>query len=393
MQKLLQQLLNSSMVYSARVAWLCTVALTTVSAAGQEHGSAPKQAGQPQSDRPAEVFPSNGLSLVKSLVEAQPAETPAGEDDLMAAMFRDPKGSIWSSTLGGRQFWGDVHFFHHFRIQKNVFTGHYRLLDSHDRRLASGTLEACRQALNELRKKDHIPSMSGTVVIFVHGIVRSSKSMSTLARLAEKHDMTGLEFDYPSTQIDIRECAEYLHQCISGLEGVEKIHLVVHSMGGLVTRAYFEKYHDPRIGRLVMLGTPNQGARMADHLKGTLLFKTVFGPAGQQLVTDPEGVIPSLPIPPCEFAVIAGVRGDGKGWNPFIAGDDDGTVEVSSTRLPGAADFITIPVIHALMMRDQAVGEHALRFLQTGSLRAEGQNEPILRVDQKLPPPPESPRD
>jgi hypothetical protein len=72
---------------------------------------------------------------------------------------------------------------------------------------------------------------------------------------------------------------------------------------------------------------------------------------------------------------------------------DDGTVEMTSTRLPGAADFITIPVIHALMMRDQAVGEHALRFLQTGSLRVDGQNEPILKVDQKLPPPPESPRD
>jgi pimeloyl-ACP methyl ester carboxylesterase len=332
-------------------------------------------------------------AVAKPNVPAAQPPNLANGGDLMGAAFKDPAGSIWSSTLGGRQFWGDVHFFHHFRIQKNVFTGHYRLLDSHDRRLASGTLEDCKKALAEIRVRDQIPAMSGTCVIFIHGIVRSSKSMTTLTRLAEDHHMTGLEFDYPSTQIDIHQCAEYLHQCIDGLEGVEKIHFVVHSMGGLVIRAYLDKHRDPRIGRLVMLGTPNQGARMADHLKGTLLFKTVFGPAGQQLVTDPQGLIPKLPIPDFEFAIIAGARGDGKGWNPFIAGDDDGTVEVTSTRLPGAADFITIPVIHAFMMRDQAVGEHALRFLETGSLRADGMREPIPLIEALTPPAPNSPVD
>ena len=35
-------------------------------------------------------------------------------------------------TLGGRQFWGDVHYFRGWRIQQNVFTKHYRLLDPGD---------------------------------------------------------------------------------------------------------------------------------------------------------------------------------------------------------------------------------------------------------------------
>ena len=43
-------------------------------------------------------------------------------------------------TLGGKQFWADELFFHQWRIQRNVFTGHCRLLDEHDLRHASGTL-------------------------------------------------------------------------------------------------------------------------------------------------------------------------------------------------------------------------------------------------------------
>ncbi|MFM8727416.1 MAG: hypothetical protein ACKON9_20075, partial [Planctomycetaceae bacterium] len=53
-------------------------------------------------------------------------------------------------TLGGRQFWGDVAFRAGFRIQRNVFTGHFRLLDASDRRYASGTEAECRSALEAI---------------------------------------------------------------------------------------------------------------------------------------------------------------------------------------------------------------------------------------------------
>ena len=54
-------------------------------------------------------------------------------------------------TLGGMQFWGDVCYFQGYRIQRHVFTGHFRLLDKHNRRYQSGTIEDCRKTLNELR--------------------------------------------------------------------------------------------------------------------------------------------------------------------------------------------------------------------------------------------------
>lgn len=279
-------------------------------------------------------------------------------------------------TLGGRQFWGDVQFFGEYHIQKNVFTGHYRLLDGRDWRHHWGTLEDCRNKLAEIREKKKLPPMSGRGVIVLHGILRSSKSMQTLSQSLREQGYTVFPFEYPSTQISIPDAAEYLDSVIRQLDGIEELHFVAHSMGGLVIRAYFAEHHDPRIRRVVMLGTPNHGAELADRLKPVFVVHALSGPGGRQLVT--EGLVQELPIPPVEFAVIAGARGNDSGWNPLIPGDDDGTVTVASTRLMGAADFATVQVLHHGLTSNPEAVQQVRRFLETGRLRAEGDRQPIV---------------
>src|SRR6185369_719659 len=85
--------------------------------------------------------------------------------------------NVSSLTLGGRQFWADVEYFHQWRIQQNTMTGHFRLLDASDFRHAWGTREQCQAKLREIRTAQKLPAMSGEAVILVHGIIRSSKSM------------------------------------------------------------------------------------------------------------------------------------------------------------------------------------------------------------------------
>ena len=133
--------------------------------------------------------------------------------------------------------------------------------------------------------------------------------MPPCVRRSTKAGYTVVEFEYPSTRIGIVEAADDLRQVIDSLDGIEEINFVVHSMGGLVVRAYLKQPRDPRIKRLVMLGVPNQGAEMADLLRKSYAFRLLFGPAGQQLVTDPKGLIPTLPIPDFEFAIVAGSAG------------------------------------------------------------------------------------
>ena len=286
-------------------------------------------------------------------------------------------------TLGGRQFWGDVLFFHGWRIQQNVLTKHYRLLDGKDYRHADGSFEECQAALEQIKKDQKLPPMSGKAVVVVHGIIRSSKSFRKMRSHLLKEDYQVFGFEYPSTQVTISDSAEYLRKSIESLKGIEEINFVVHSMGGLVVRSYLAGKQDKRIKRMVMMGVPNLGSHMADRVTKMPLFHTLFGPAGKQLLTGDEGLAGKLPIPEFEFAIIAGFKGNSNGFNPLIPGDDDGTVSVSSTRLPGATDFITIRALHSFMMFNDDVINSTIRFLKTGRLRKTGESHPIPRPQEK----------
>ena len=284
-------------------------------------------------------------------------------------------------TLGGRQLWGDVCYFCGYRIQHNVYTGHYRLIDSKDVRHCWGTREQCEAMLKQIKGDENLTPMTGKVVIVVHGIVRSSKSFAAMKEKLTQSGYNVIGFDYPSTRVKIPNSAAYLKQVVDSLSDVKEINFVVHSMGGLIVRSYLQQSQetDQRIKRMVMLGVPNLGAKMANVVQKNVLYKAIYGPAGQQLVDDPDGLIASLPTPGFEFAVISGGRGTDDGYNPLIPGDDDGTVTVESTRLPGAADFMTIDAIHSFLMSNDKVIDATQRFLTTGALRASGEKQPISK--------------
>ncbi len=288
--------------------------------------------------------------------------------------------NVPTKTLGGREFWGDVTHFHGWRIQHNVITKHYRLIDGEDVRRAWGTREQCQAKLDEIKREKKLPKMSGEGVLLVHGITRSSKSMAAYRQPLEKAGYQVFPFDYPSTRVDLDAAADYLHQVIESLDGIERLHIVAHSMGGLVTRTYRAKHHDDRLTRLVLVGSPQNGAELADLARGKAngVFKTIFGPAGQQLVTDQEGFVKKLPTPDVEFAVIAGGHAP-NGFNPLIDGDDDGIVSVTSTRLGGASDFLYLESMHLALNRNDTAHAAAVRFLRTGKFREEGDSQPIPR--------------
>ena len=294
------------------------------------------------------------------------------------AQEESPNLNLPTKTLGGREFWGDVAHFHGWRIQQNALTEHFRLIDGDDVRHAWGTREQCQAKLDEIKREKKLPQMSGDGVLLVHGITRSSKSMASYREPLEKAGLQVFPFDYPSTRVDLDASAEYLHQVIESLEGIERIHIVAHSMGGVVARTYRAKHRDERLNRLVLVGSPQNGAEMADLArdKANVVFKTIFGPAGQQLITDQAGFLAKLPKPDVEFAVIAGGHPP-NGINPLIPGDDDGIVSVASTRLAGAADYLYVESMHLALNRNATAHAATVRFLKTGKLREEGEPQPI----------------
>jgi pimeloyl-ACP methyl ester carboxylesterase len=321
------------------------------------------------------------IALAAAVLLAGPAVCPhrfAAQEPEAEAERSTGLPNIVTKTLGGRQFWGDIAVFHQWRIQRNVLTGHYRLLDGDDYRHAWGTLPECLHKLEEIKTQRRLPPMQGKAVILVHGLMRSSKSFDEMTTALQEAGYLAVPFAYPSGRVDVQEATEYLRSVIASLEGIEQIHFVTHSLGGLVVRNYLAAPTvDPRVQSLVMVGVPNRGAELADMFEENPVFRLVTGPAGQQLNTDPEGFVAQLAKPEIPFAVIAGGRGNTSGYNPLIPGDDDGTVAVESTRLRGAADSSVVASRHFSLANHPDTIAQTLRFLQSGRLRDEGPAVPI----------------
>ena len=100
-------------------------------------------------------------------------------------------GQLPVPTMGGKQFWADELLFHNWRIQRNALTGHCRLLDESDRRVAWGTFPECREKLEQIKQDENLPDMKGEVVLVLHGLGRSRVSMKkTCDYLRKNSDYT-----------------------------------------------------------------------------------------------------------------------------------------------------------------------------------------------------------
>ncbi len=288
-------------------------------------------------------------------------------------------------TLGGWQFWTDELFFHKWRIQRNASSGVYRLLDARDFQHARGSFDACRAKLEEIKREKELPPMRGTAVVVLHGLLRSRGAMAGLCEHLERQGKYSVcNMGYASGQHDVAAHARALDRVLQNLDGVEEIHLVAHSMGNIVVRHYLhDRYRDkdrpadPRIKRFVMLAPPNHGSLLAYVVGENKVFAALAGEAGQQLGRDWAKIEARLATPKFEFGVIAGGRGNGKGYNPLLPGDDDGTVTVAGTRLSGARDFVVVPVLHGVATRDPRVADLTLSFLQHGHFVSEEARQPI----------------
>jgi len=198
-------------------------------------------------------------------------------------------------------------------------------------------------------------------VVLVHGLLMSGLDLTLLARRLRRCGFATRIFSYASVRGDIDDSVERLYRFITA-QRPRTLHLVGHSLGGLLIRLLLERHPELPPGRVVTLGTPHNGSVVARRLWRRRWGRRLIGGSAATLA----GAVPpwrgARPL-----GSIAGRLPLGVGV--FMHGlprPNDGTVAVAETQLDGMDDHMVLPLSHMALVVSAASARQTCRFLRTG---------------------------
>ena len=208
------------------------------------------------------------------------------------------------------------------------------------------------------------------VVLLLHGLGRSRISMWPLARCLRSAGWRVVNVGYPGLRAPLPLIADtILAPLLSGhpvLRAARRIHVVTHSMGGILLRQFLVNHDFPKLGRVVMLAPPNRGSEVADWLRHWPAWWCLGGPNRRLLGTRDSDLPAQLPTARPGWGILAAARPRALPFGPWMPGDNDGLVAVARTHLAGEADFREVRSAHMFVMWNRAVHRHVLHFLAAG---------------------------
>lgn len=205
-------------------------------------------------------------------------------------------------------------------------------------------------------------------VVCVHGFWSHGAGMYLIKRRLEReYGFRARLFSYPSVRGSLDENASALSDFIGGL-GVTGVHIVGHSLGGVLALRMLANDSCALPGRLVCLGSPVAGSRAASYLSAQFWAQEIIGRSLSAGVVEAAASEWAGHI--CgrrEIGVIAG--NVPLGFGRLVANfeeENDGSVAVSETRLVGAVDHLVMRVSHKGMLVSADVADQAGSFLKRG---------------------------
>jgi triacylglycerol lipase len=143
---------------------------------------------------------------------------------------------------------------------------------------------------------------AGTPILLVHGLVDNRSVFTLLRRTLRRRGFGRVQtVNYSPFTQDVRAAAARLARLVEKTceeTGYERVHVVGHSLGGVVARYYVQRMGgDERVHTLVTLGSPHAGTHAA-HLLPSRLVRQLR--PGSDLMTELEA-----PSPGCRTRFVA----------------------------------------------------------------------------------------
>ncbi len=206
-------------------------------------------------------------------------------------------------------------------------------------------------------------------VVLLHGIGMRSYVMKRLESALRADGYRTINISYPSRRMPFEQLAgEYLPAQLKkhDVARAPRLHFVTHSLGSLIVRKLLKDARPANLGRVVMIGPPNQGSTAADVAKENVLLKKFLGGNLVRLGTGEDAIVKTLGAADFEVGIIAGEVAVNPVFGKALGGKNDGAVTIESAKLEGMKDFLVVPYSHTLMLWRQEVVNQVRAFLREG---------------------------
>ncbi len=206
-----------------------------------------------------------------------------------------------------------------------------------------------------------------TLAVMVHGFCKGAKDMQYWKHALEADFTEIITPDLPTKYSSFERCVELLTEEIAAVcpEQYDGIYFAGHSMGGLMIREFLKNVPLPNAKRLVCVGTPHYGSKLADIALLMPGAGRIWKPlhalklSARKELTTPE-------IPGLEIGVIASTNNGHWPGRVFLSKSADGLVESSSALAPDANAAAYTKAAHVPMQYDAQTAELIRNFLLTG---------------------------
>jgi pimeloyl-ACP methyl ester carboxylesterase len=213
------------------------------------------------------------------------------------------------------------------------------------------------------RRSSFHTAAAGDTVVLVHGLWMVGFEFAVLRNRLVHQGFRVEIFPYSSMHGDVAAIGAALRRRVDANPD-ERVHLVGHSLGGAFVYRALSEAGASLTGNAVLLGAPLNGSRAASGVMRWPLLRPLLG-----------SHVTSELAAPCDrcwdgrtaLGAIAGTRplGTGRFFARFDE-DNDGTVAVSETIIPGLTDHLVLPHSHIGMLYADDVAEQIGRFLREG---------------------------